>query len=330
MISRRRLLTGFVLAWAPLGAATAQEYKAGRVPRIGWLGGPTRESAGPFVREFQRGLKDLGWVEGQNIVIEWRFGGGQAELLPDLASELVRLRVDLIVTPSTPTIFAAKNATKTIPIVMVSGGDPVGMGIVSSLARPGGNITGLTATVGPEIAGKQLALLKETVPKVSRMAVLWNPTTPGNAPALREAEIAARAMGIELQLLEARKLNDLDSAFVAMSTKRAGALLVLGDVMFTTYRMRLALLAMKSHLPALYSTKEFVDEGGLMSYGANVSDNFRRAAAYVDKILKGAKPGDLPIERSATFELFINLNTAKALGLTIPPSLLSRADQVIE
>ena len=313
---------------APPLAALAQP--AGRVPRIGWLGGPTRESADPFVREFQRGLRDLGWVEGQNIVIEWRFGGGRAEPLPGLAAELVRLHVDLIVAPSTPTIFAARNATKTIPIVMVAGGDPVGLGVVASLARPGGNTTGLTGTVGPEIAGKQLELLKEAVPKVSRMAVLWNPTTPGNALALREAEIAARALRVELQLLEARRLDDLEGAFATMSAKRAGALLVLGDVMFTTHRIRLADLALKTHLPAIYGAREFVHEGGLMSYGANLSDNFRRAADYVDRILKGAKPGDLPIERSTKFDLVINLKTAKALGVTIPPSLLGRADQVIE
>ncbi len=320
------MLTGGIVV-APLAAVAQQP---GKVPRIGWLGGPTRESAEPFLRTFQRGLKDLGWVEGQNIVIEWRFAGGRAEQLPGLAVELVRLRVDLIVAPSTPTAVAAKNATKTIPIVTVGGADPVGLGLVASLAKPGGNITGLTSAVGPEIAGKQLALLKETVPKVSRMAVLWNPTTPGNELALREAGIAARALRVELQLLEARGLNDFESAFAAMSTKRAGALLVLGDVMFTTYRMRLASLAAKSRLPAIYATRQFVDEGGLMAYGANILDNFHRAAVYVDKILKGAKPGDLPIEQATKYELVINLKTAKALGLTIPPSLLGRADQVIE
>jgi putative ABC transport system substrate-binding protein len=188
----------------------------------------------------------------------------------------------------------------------------------------------LTSTVGPEIGGKQLELLKETAPKVSRMAVLWNPATRGNALALKEAEIAAGALRVELQRLEARRLNDFESAFAAMSTKRAGALLILGDVMFTTYRGRLANLAVKSRLPAIYGDRNFVDEGGLMSYGANLADNFRRAPVYVDKILKGAKPGDLPIERSAKFELVINLKTARALGLTIPPSLLQRADQVIE
>ena len=320
------ILTLALLA-APLEAGAQQ---TGKVPRIGWLGGPTRESAEAFTREFRQGLKDLGWVEGKNVVIEWRFAGGMAERLPDLAAELVRLRVDLIVTPSTPTLLAAKNATTTIPIVTVGGADPVELGLVASLARPGGNITGLTSSFGPEIAGKQLALLKETVPKVSRIAVLWNPTTPGNALALKETENAARVLGIELQVLEARSLNDFDSVFSAMSRKRAGALLVLGDVMFTTHRKRLAGLAAKGRLPAMYWSRQVVDEGGLISYGANILENFRRAAVYVDKILKGAKPSDLPIERPTKFELVINLKTAKALGLTIPPALQLRADQVID
>ena len=326
---RRALATALALALfaAPL-AAGAQP--TGKVPRIGWLGGPTRESAQAYVQPFQQGLKDLGWVEGQNIVIEWRFAGGRTERLPDLAAELVRLRVDVIVAPSAPTVLAAKNATTTIPIVTVGGGDPVELKLAASLARPGGNVTGLTSTVGPEIAGKQLELLKETVPKVSRIAVLWNPNTPGNAVALREAEIAARGLGVELQVLEARSLNDFDGAFAAMSRKRAGALLVLGDVVFTTHRRRLADLAAKSRLPAMYTASQFVDDGGLVSYGPSILDNFRRAAVYVDKILKGAKPQDLPIERSTKFELVINLKTAKAIGLTIPPAVRARADQVID
>ena len=328
-MERRAFITA--LSFGLLGVPGAGEAQpAANVPRIGWLGGPTRESAEVFVREFRRGLKDLGWVEGQNIVIEWRFAGGRAERLPDLAAELVRLRVDLIVVPSTPTALAAKNATKTIPLVTVGGGDPVELGLVASLARPGGNITGLSSNLGPEIAGKQLEVLKETVPKVSRMAVLWNPTTPGNALALREAEITARALAVELQLLEARSASDFDGAYAAMTARRAGALLILGDVMFTTHRRRLAALAVKSRLPAIYGGREFVDEGGLLCYGAKLSDNFHRAAVYVDKILKGAKPGDLPIERPTTFQLVVNLKTARALGLTIPPSLLQRADQVID
>ena len=329
MIDRRAFLaaTGAVLLAAPL-AAEAQQ--AGRVPRIAWLGGQARETAHPYVRAFQQGLKDLGWVEGQNIVIEWRFSGGRAELLPDLAAELVRLRVDLIVVPSSPAALAAKNATKTIPLVTVALGDPVALGLVASLAQPGGNITGLTNSVGPEIAGKQLELLKEVVPKVSRMAVLWNPNTRGNALALRETEIAARALGLELQPLEARSLNDFDRAFAAMTAKRAGALLVLGDVMFSTHRNRLADLAAKRRLPAMYPARESVEAGWLMSYGPNTLELFRRAATYVDRILKGAKPADLPVEQPTKFELVINLKTAKSLGLTIPQSLLLRADEVIQ
>jgi putative ABC transport system substrate-binding protein len=215
--------------------------------------------------------------------------------------------------------LAAKAATKTIPLVTVGGGDPVGLGLVACLARPGGNITGLTGSLGPEIAGKQLELLKETVPKVSRVAVLWNPATRGNALAL----------GVELQILEARSLSNFDAAFAAMGAKRAGGLLVLADVMFVTHRTRLAGLAAKSRLPAMYAQREFVDDGGLMSYGATFSDNFRRAATYVDKILKGAKPADLPIERPTKFELVINSKAAKAMGLQSPQSLLLRADQVI-
>lgn len=329
-MSTRRTFLGTLasgLLVAPLAAGGQPTQK---VPRIGWLGGPTRETAQPYVQPFLQGLRDLGWVEGQNIVIEWRFAGGRAERLPGLAAELVQLRVDLIVVPSTPTALAAKNATRTIPLVTVGGGDPVGLGLVASLARPGGNITGLTIVLGPEIAGKQLELLKETVPKVSRIAVLWNPGTPGTTLSVRQAEIAARALGVELQLLEARRLSDFDDAFAAMSAKRAGALLVLGDVMFVTHRRRLADLATKSRLPAMYALREFVDDGGLMSYGPVVSDNFRRAATYVDKILKGAKPADLPVEQPTKFELVINLKTAKQIGLTIPPNVLARADRVIK
>jgi putative tryptophan/tyrosine transport system substrate-binding protein len=281
VISRRAFLvavTGSVLG-APVAAGAQQ---SGKVRRIGWLGGPTKETAQAFVRPFLQGLRDLGWVESQNIVIEWRFAGGRAERLPDLAAELIRLRVELIVVPSTPTALAAKGATTTIPLVTVGGNDPVALGLVTSLARPGGNITGLTASLGPEMAGKQLGVLKETVPKVTRVSVLWNPATPGNALALREAETTAQALGMELQPLEARSLSDFDGAFAAIRAKRAGALQVLGDVMFVTHRARLAELAAKSRLPAMYAQREFVDDGGLMSYGAKISDNFRRAATYVD------------------------------------------------
>ena len=325
-MDRRAFITGATLGIVIAARSAAQQ--TGKVPRIGWLGGPTRESAEPFVQEFQRGLKDLGWVDGQNIVIEWRFAGGQAERLPFLAAELVRLGVDLIVVPSTPTAVAAKNATNKIPLVTVGGADPVGLGLVASLARPGGNITGSTSTVGPEIAGKQLRLLKEMVPKVSRIAILWNPTTQGTALAVRETKIGGQ--GLELQFLEARSVDDFNGAFASMTTKRAGALLVLGDVLFLTHRTRLAELAARSRLPAMYVQREYVEAGGLMSYGPMLSELFRRAAIYVDKILKGAKPADLPIERPTKFELVINRKTAKALSLTIPEPLLLRADEVIQ
>ena len=327
VMSRRTFVsavTGGILA-AP-AAARAQQVK---VPRIGWLGGPTQETGQPFIQPFLQGLRDLGWVEGQNIIIEWRFAGGVAERLPGLAADLVRLNVDLIVVPSTPTAVAARNATTTIPLVSVGGNDPLALGFVASLARPGGNLTGLTGSLGPEIAGRQLALLKETVPKVAHVSVLWNPATPGNALAFREVETAARVLGVELKALEARRLSDVDAAFARMSAKRAGALLVLGDIMFVTHRAQLVGHAARTRLPAMYANREFVDDGGLMSYGAKFSANFRRAAAYVDKILKGAKPGELPIERPTTFELIINSKTAKALGLTIPQSILVRADEII-
>ncbi len=312
------------------GPPVPHAQQATRVARIGWLGFPTREVAEPVVQAFRRGLKDLGWVEGQNIVIEWRFAGGRAERLPELAAELVGLRVDLIVVPNTPTALAAKNATKTIPIVTGAVGDPVGLGLVASLARPGGNITGLTAVVSPEIAGKQLELLQEAVPKASRVAVLWNPATPGSEPYLREAEIAARALHVQLQRVGARTSDEFADAFAAMARERAGAFIVLGDPMFFGQRTRLADLARRVRLPAMYSAKEYAQAGGLMSHGPVLADLYRRAATYVDKILKGAKPGDLPVEQPMKFELVVNLKAAKAIGLTIPRSFLLRADQVIE
>jgi len=313
-----------------VGAVIADAQQSGNVPRIGWLGFPTREAARAYVQVFQQGLKDLGWVEGRNITIEWRFADGKPEHLPALMAELIQLRVDMIVVPSTPPSLIAKQATTSIPIVTVGGGDPVELGLAASLARPGGNVTGLTSTMGPEIAGKQLEVLKETVPKVSRMAVLWNPATPGNALALKEAEIAARTLGVQLERVEARRLGDLDGVFREMSKKHAGSLLILGDVLFTTHRARLADLTVKNRLPALYGDRQFAEAGGLASYGVNILTNFYRAATYVDKILKGAKPSDLPVEQPTKFSLVINFKTAKALGLTVPSSLLLRADHIIQ
>jgi putative ABC transport system substrate-binding protein len=278
-------------------------------------------------------LRDLGYVEGRNILIEERSAEGKLERLPALAAELVALKVDVLVTGGgTPTALAAKQATRTIPIVFASATDPVTDGLVTSLPRPGGNITGLS-NLAPELVGKCLEQLKQAVPGVSRVAVLWQPGALAEHTAkdiLQGAEVAARALEERLQFVEARGPADFDRAFSDMTRARAGALAVLGSAIFNSERRRLVDLAAKHRLPTVYTSRDFVDAGGLMTYGPNLAYLFRRAATYVDKILKGAKPGDLPIEQPTTFELVINLKTAKALGLTIPPLLRLRADQVIE
>ena len=327
MIDRRTFLagTGTVLLAAPF-AAEAQQ--AAKVARIGYLG---TASNSDMSSAFRQGLRELGWVEGQNIVIDYRSAEGRVDRLPDLAAELVRLKVDIIVAAGgTPPAAAAKSATGTIPIVMIGVGYPVGLGFIASLARPGGNVTGLSFSVGPELFGKELELLKETVPKVRRVAILSNPGNPAHPFNIRELNVAARSLGVQLQFLEARGPNEFDGAFAAMAKERVGALLVLPDGMFNLQRTRLADLAARSRLPAAYGYREHVEAGGLMSYGPSLLDLFRRAATYVDKILKGAKPADLPVEQPTKFELLINLKAAKALGLTIPPSLLARADEVIQ
>ena len=318
----------FGLLAAPL-AVEAQQ--AGKVYRIGYLGAasPSDPSFQRFFEAFRKGLAQLGYVEGQNIAIESRWAAGKYERLPGLAAELVRLKMDVIVTAAVPAIRAAKEATSTIPIIMAVVVDPVATGLVASLARPGGNITGLSGMT-PDLVGKQLGMLKEIVPRVSRVAVLWNPANPGNPPQLKAAEIAARTLGMRLQLLETRSPREIDSAFAAMTKEGASAVVVLVDVLFIDQRTRIAELAVKARLPTMFSQREHVEAGGLMGYGADLQDTFRRAAGYVDKVLKGAKPADLPIEQPTKFELVINLKTAKTLGLTIPPSLLARADQVIE
>ena len=324
-MDRRTFIVGSVaLLGRPL-AAEAQQ--AGKTPRVGYLG--TRTLADFAVEAFRQALHELGWVEGQNIVVEWRFAEGKLERLPELAAELVRLKPDVIVAQATPGATAAKNATQTIPIVMVPVTDPVALGLVTSLARPGGNITGVSAN-SVEIVGKQLALLKETLPKVRRVAILLNPANPTTRDVLKEANAAARSLGVQLQPVEARDADQLDAAFAAMVRERAEGVLVMQDTAFVLYRQRFADLAAKSRLPAAYGWKEHVEAGGLMSYGASLRDLFRRGATFVDRILKGAKPGDLPVEQPTKFELIINLKTAKALGLTIPRSLLSRADHIIE
>ena len=268
-------------------------------------------------------------MEGKNIVIEWRSAEGKLDRVPALAAELVRLKVDVIVTAGPQSTRAAKEATTTIPIVMALDNDPVGNGFVASLARPGGNITGLS-TLSPEISGKQLELLKEIVPRLSRVAVLGNSTHPGNAQALKETELAAGALAVQLQYLDVRDPKDIETAFRAASKGRADAVLVLENAVLTSHRKQLVDLAVKSRLPAIYPQTEYMEAGGLMYYGANTPDLFRRAATYVDKILKGAKPADLPVEQPRKFEFVINLKAAKQIGLTIPPNVLARADRVIK
>ncbi len=332
MMDRRVFLAGLGSAFAAPLAATAQQ--AGRVYRIGMLWfGSSLEDLPVRVRfdAFQQGLREQGYMEGRNVAFEHRYARGKYELFPDLAAELVRLKVDIIVTPgNTPATLAAKQATSTIPIVFMAAADPVVLGFVASLARPGGNITGVSSRVGPEIVGKQLELLKEAVPKLSRVAVLWNPTRPDLRVFIGEAEVAARSMKVQLHIVEARGPAEFEGAFAAMTKERASAILVLADTIFLFNGRQLADLAARNRLPAMYGLREHVEAGGLMAYAPNVAELSRRASIYVGKILKGAKPGDLPVEQPTKFELVINLKTAKALGLTIPPSVLGRADEVIQ
>ena len=318
-----------LLLAASLGTAAAQP--AGKVPRVGYLlaGSHSDPQRQRLLEAFRQGLRELGYVEGQNIAIESRWAEGQYDRYPALAADLVRSKVDVIVAQSGAATRAAQQATRTIPIVMSLSNDAVGSGLVASLARPGGNVTGLTI-MAPDLAGKQFQLLKEVVPKVSRVALLTNPANPASAPFLREAEVAARALGVRLQTLEARDPQEIDSAFAAMTRERAGALLIHADALFGNQRRQIAELATKRRLPAVYGVREYAEAGGLMAYGANHIDLVRRAATFVDKILKGAKPGDLPVEQPTKFDLVINLRTAKAIGLTIPPSVLQRADQIID
>jgi len=316
------LLVGLALTSVHL----ARAQQSGKVFRIGYLASTSSERQKSRLVAFRQGLRDLGYVEGKNIIIEYR-NSDEYERLPEFVAELVRLNVDVLVAAGAPAAHAAKSATKTIPIVMQSG-DPVGTGLVASLARPGGNITGLSDfTVG--VVTKRLELLKEVVPSVSRVAVLWNPTNPTNPVTLKETQAVAPALGVTLLSLEVKGADDIDRAFTAIRKERPGALIVFGGAV-TTQARRIADLAVKSRLPAIYAVSEDVDAGGLMSYGTNFDDLFRRAAIYVDKLLKGAKPADLPVEQPTKFEFVINLKAAKQIGLTIPPNVLVRADRVIK
>jgi putative ABC transport system substrate-binding protein len=317
------LAVGLAVLAGPL-AATAQ-HPAGRSPRVGLLG-----DVPPFLDEaFRQGLRELGYVDGQSITIVYRATDWKYERLPALAADLVRLKVDVIVTASPPATEAAKRATSTIPIVFTVAGDPVAAGFVASLARPGGNLTGL-ATTSPELVGKQLEMLRAVAPKISRVAVLQNPSNHGHRQALQQAEDAARALGVQLQILGARTPSEIEAAFAAMSSQHAGGLLVLRDAMFRVQRAQIVALAAKSRLPAIYGLREEAEAGGLIAYGASVPELYRRAATYVDRILKGTKPADLPVEQPTKFELVINLKAAQKLGLPIPSALLLQADEVIQ
>jgi len=321
-------IVALVVTCAMCGAvAEAQPTKN---PRIGYLTANSLSAMAARNEAFRQGLRELGYVEGKNIVIEYRYAEGKLDRLPALAAELVRLKVDIIITGGPPATPTAKEATVTIPIVMTQVGDPVANGFVASLAQPGGNITGLS-TLAPELSGKRLELLKEVVPRLSRVAVFGTSTRPGNAQELREVELAAGALGVKLQYLDVLDPKDIETAFRAASKGRAEAILFLvaGPVVGGN-RTQVIDLAVKSRLPVIYSTAAFVEAGGLMNYGVNQNDMDRRAATYMDKILKGRKPADLPVEQPTKFELIINLKAAKQIGLTIPPNVLARADKVIK
>jgi putative ABC transport system substrate-binding protein len=316
-----------MLAALPL---VADAQPAGNVPRVAYLNASSAASATWAVKAFQLGLRELGYIEGQNILVEYRWADGQFERLPALAAELTRSNVDVIVAQNTSAALAAKNATSTIPIIVVTAGDPVGSGLVSSLARPGGNVTGLSLFATLAISGKQLELLKQAFPTLSHVAVLANPVNPPTANLLTEAELVARSLGLRLRIVHVREPKQFDDAFATMKHERIPALLVIADPLVNDSRGRIVAFAATNRLPAIYPYRTFVDAGGLMSYGPELSDLSRRAATYVDRILKGAKPAELPIAQPTKFELVVNLKTAKALGLTIAPSLLLRADHVIQ
>jgi ABC-type uncharacterized transport system substrate-binding protein len=307
---------------------SVEAQQPGKMYRIGFLVAPSRSFFAARMDGFRQGLRDLGYIEGKNIVIEYRYAEGKLDRLPELAAELVSLKVDLIVT-SGPASRAAKNATKTIPIVFAGVQDPVATGLVDSLAMPGGNVTGLSI-LAPELGGKRLELLKEVVPKITRVAFFWGGLGPGAPVSVKETRAAAEALGLQFQSLEVRDSKDFDGAFKAITKNRAQALLTNPGPITNTHQARIVEFAAKNRLPAMYAAPEFVEAGGLMSYASNPTDEFRRAATYVDKILKGAKPAHLPVEQPTKFEFIVSLKTAKHIGLTIPPNVLARVDKVIK
>lgn len=318
------LLSGAAATW-PLAARAQQRAKVYRIGILTLGVGPST----PIAAAFRQGLRQHGYVEGQTVALEYRFAEGRADRLPAMAADLVRMNVDIIVTESTAAAVVAKQATQTIPIVMAIVADVVGAGLVTSLARPGGNITGFSMVI-EGVMGKRLQFLKEVAPKTSLFGVIWNPSNPSHERQLREIEAAARSLGLQLHPVEARNPADLDAAFTALIVARAGAVLAFGDGMMMKERTRIVEFARSRRLPGLFADREFADAGGLMVYGPNLASHFRRAAVYVDKILKGARPGDLPIEQPTKFELIINMKTARALGISVPESILIHADEVIE
>jgi putative ABC transport system substrate-binding protein len=319
------LLATVLLTTAP--PAEAQQPK--KIPRVGYLDGASLSAVAARIEAFRHGLRELGYIDGKNILIEWKSAEGNVERLPTLAAELVRLKVAVIVTGGATGTRTAKQATTTIPIVMAQDPDPVENGFVASLARPGGNITGLS-TLAPELSGKQMELLKEIAPRLSRVAVFGDSNFPGNAEARREAELAAGAFKVQLQYLDVRSYKDIEALFRAASKESPDAVLLLSSSLFFSQRTNIAQLASKMRLPVMYYAAEFVEDGGLMCYAASRADSFRRAATFVDKILKGTNPADLPIEQPTKFEFIVNLKAAKQIGLTIPPNVLARADRVIK
>jgi putative ABC transport system substrate-binding protein len=329
-MQRREFATLFGSTAATWPVAVRAQQPAGRVYRLGYLAIASRQQTRHLIKAFEEGLRSLGYRSGENVVIEYRFGDGEMERLPALAADLVRLGVDIVVSGNNDTTVAAMKATTTIPIVMTNGVDPVSAGLVASLARPGGHVTGFSSEPGDEIYGKRLELLKETLPKLSRVGILWNPDFAPNQGRLTSMREAAQALGLTLVPAEARGPHALEQAFATMVRDRAQAFVVLSEPVLFNYRGQLAVMAVRNRLPAISAVREYAEAGLLLSYGIDLPDQFRRSAVFVDKIFKGAKPGDLPVEQPTKFELVVNLKTAKALGLDVPPSMLSRANEVIE
>jgi putative ABC transport system substrate-binding protein len=324
----RLILAVATCALVSLPVAGAQP--APKVSRLGYLSSASPSSAKPFIEALRQGLAELGWVEGQNLAIEYRFAEGKHDRLPALAAELIALKVDVIAAGPTPPALAAKRATTEIPIVMIAVGDPVRQGLVASLARPGGNVTGVSFDVGLEVFTKGLEILRESIPNLRRVAVLSNSTNAAQPVAVRDVTAAARSLGLQLKIVDVSAASALDGAFAAIAKDRMEALLVLTDSLFMIHRERIASLALRHRVPSMYAVKEGVEVGGFMSYGPSLVGTYRRVAVFVDKILKGTRPGDLPVEQPTTFELTVNSKTAKELGITIPQSLRLRADRIIE